>query len=564
MAVNLTFAEWGIAMHTFKEVADSWLEQNDADNIDCKLVLSDIGELEIGQLSSEKAQDCLIDLYDNKKIRGKIYASYEKFVSEVAKYAYECGYIPEIPKIEPRNEPAPNLYFKPDTPAMLLLISHEDLTPTGTILRLAWYCGLMRNEIASLLWLQVDLAKRRLVLSERTVPLNKEMCEYLRQLKKKNAGVSEYVLVSQRGSAPLAEQSISALARKALDNYGQKNVRLNDLRCDFIISQLEVKSLEQVSYISGITLPALRQHYLPHATERISTGESVETKLNQNVRKQLLDFIEKEKTGLCGLALRFVWQFGIPVPVLPKLSWDIVDFEKAEMIFTDRTINIPPDFLNILRVVRESRDGEYCNILLNESKGKPTDSVFLRKTVQQALIRTGIRGILLSDLQNDYWKTHYSVLKVLKVPYGEECEIYSIPRRFPSEIAMPSEAKLLSYLKKNSFADSKTIKEIFGFTDSEAHLLLRSLLGTGKIVRVGVRYFLPDNIVERERQKAVILEYVGENQPVSSAQLTKILGLTERRQVFGVINPLLQSGELVRTARNCYCLPDNNDSMETA
>lgn len=204
-------------MPSFRQVAADWLKQNSSGKIDYDFVYSIIGDVDIENLSSENIQECLSHLYDNVKLRGIIFASYEKFITEISQFAVDCGYIQEIPAIERRKDPDPNLYHSPDEPALKLLLSHEDCTPVGTILRLAWHCGLRRNEITFLLWEQVDLKVMQIVLPDRKVPLIYEMVLYLTRLRKQNAVYSEYVLISQRKSAPMAEQSVSALARRTLD-----------------------------------------------------------------------------------------------------------------------------------------------------------------------------------------------------------------------------------------------------------------------------------------------------------------------------------------------------------
>ena len=549
-------------MPSFREVAADWLKQNSSGNIDCNLVFLSLGDVDIKSLTSEKIQECLSDLYDNAKLRGVIFASYEKFIVSICQYAFDAGYISDIPKIEHRKEPDPNLYCPPDADAMELLLSHEDCTPVGTIIRLAWYCGLGRNEITFLQWEQVDLKIMQLVLPDRKVPLIYKMVLYLRRLYELNASYSNYVLISQRKSAPMAEQSVSALVRKTLDNYGQNNVRLNDLRSDFIIRALKKSRWEYVSYISGIDLPALQQHYLPYVVGETALRGDDKPQITQSTREELLGFIVKEETSMVGVSIRFVWQMGIPVSVLPILTWDSIDFNNSTATFVDRTISIPEDFLRILQEIKRSQKEEYNNIILNETKRKPTDSVFIQKAVQQALIRSGIHGITLPVLKYDYWKQHYSVLNVL-VSAGvldsnkvKSSEVYSVPKSFPLEFFRRPEDDLIKYIKDSGSADYKTLMVTLNLNDKELSLLLKRCQEEGKIARVGLRYFLPDQIVQRDKQKEVILSYIERHQPVTSAQLTSLLGLVERRQIYHVISPMLKSGELIRLKVNKYCLPN--------
>jgi len=552
-------------MPSFKEVATDFLQQNCKGNLNFDLAFKFIGDMSIEKLTSEMILDHLSHLYDNEKLRGAVLASYQKFIIDVCKFAFDSGYITEIPKIERRREPDPNLFYPPDSDVLELLLSQEDCTPVGTTLRLAWYCGLSRNEITFLKWQQVDLKIMQLVLPDRKVPLIYKMVIYLNHLHEQNAAYSEYVLISLRKSAPMAEQSVSALARRALDNYGQNNVRLSDLRSDYIIRSLEKSSWEYVSYISGVDLPALQQHYLPYLVGKDSFRDDDKPPITQYVRKELLRFLEKEKTGLIGLAIRFVWQMGIPISILPLLTWDIIDFNNATAHFIDRSINIPDEFLQILKQEKSAQNGDYKNIILNENKRKPTDSVFIQKAVQQSLIRQGISGITLTTLQNDYWKQNYSELKALTsssqlapVEIGN-CDLYSTPRYISAELIIPAKDKLFQHLTVGSFADYNALKTALDLSDRELSLLLKECQRDGSIVRFGLRYFLSGRIVPRDKQKEIILSYVEKHQPVTSAQLTELLGLVERRQIFHVINPLLKSGELIRLRINQYCLPNYHD-----
>ena len=543
-------------MPAFKEVATQWLAKNRADNINCDLLFSRVGAIEIENLTSEILTNCFVDLYNNEKLRGTLFTSYRKFIDEICRFAFDNGYISEIPEFGLRCAPVPNLFNKPDASAMQLLLSHEDCTPAGTILRLAWLCGLMRNEITFLLWNQVDFEGAQLVLPERKIPLSGQMLSYLQRLHEQNAQCSQYVLISSRKTAPMAEQSVSALIRKALDSSNQDSVRLNDLRIDFIIGALRENSREYVSYISGVDLPALQEHYLPYLDDGV-VRENEKAEITPRIRAELQNFLQKEAASMVWLSLRFVWQLGIPVSLLSLLTWQQIDFENSVVVFEDRKISIPEDFLQILRNVRISQGGTYPNIILNETKKNPTDVFFIQKAVQQALIRSGIIGITLPDLQIDYWRQHSSELKeLLKRSPEASAEFNSIPRNLPSEITKPHEDELLEFLQANVSADYKALKSSLSFRDAELKLLLKKCLASGKIIRVGFRYYLPDTVVHRENQRAVILQYVASHQPVTSSELSDLMGFHERRQIYWVLNPLLKSNELVRCGRNKYALQD--------
>jgi len=115
------------------------------------------------------------------------------------------------------NELQPNHFNKPNEEALCGILIREDCSPIGTIIHLAWKCGLMRNEIPSLKWKQVDLNSKRIELEDRIIPVQEDTMRYLDKLYIENKYISDYVLVSQKKSAPMAEQSVSRIVRQALD-----------------------------------------------------------------------------------------------------------------------------------------------------------------------------------------------------------------------------------------------------------------------------------------------------------------------------------------------------------
>lgn len=546
-------------MPKFKEVAECWLKENRADKVDLNLIYSAFGDTAIEEIDSEAAQEFFNNLYDNMKVRGKVFSSYEKFFDGIFRFAFERGYISVLPHIERRYMPIPNLFNRPDEAAMERLLSNKDLTPGGTVLRLAWQCGLMRHEIACLLWEQVDFENRQIVLPDRKVPLSDEAAVYLKRLHEQNAGSFEYVLPSRRKNAPMAEQSISALARRVLDSSGQNSIRLNDLRIDFIVRALQENSIEYVSYISGIDIPALQQHYLPYADVSESPESGCKVPITDIVYSDLNKFIEREKTSMAGLAVRFVWQMGVPVSNLPSLTWDAIDFERSTATFEDRTADIPDSFLQILKEVKSSREDKanHKSIILNENKKKPTDAVFIKKAVRQALVNSGILGITLSDLQRDYWRRRYKEIRTRinsGLSFEAGGELYPVPENLPAEILQEAEDELINYLREKGGTDRKTLMAELHLSDRELSLLLKGCRSKGKIVRVGFRYFPAETAICRENQKDMILDYVGKHQPVTSSELADLLGLAERRQIYWIIDPMLKKGELVRIGRNKYCI----------
>lgn len=131
-------------------------------------------------------------------------------------------------------------FQRPDEAAMERLLSQHPSSPEGAILRLAWLQGLSRAEITGLTWGQVDLENRLLLLPDRTVPIDPAAEACLRQRRALYAADSGHVVVSDRDRRPMPPESVSRLARRALNSEGV-SAGLMDLRHDFIIRQIEAR-----------------------------------------------------------------------------------------------------------------------------------------------------------------------------------------------------------------------------------------------------------------------------------------------------------------------------------
>ena len=74
--------------------------------------------------------------------------------------------------------------------------------------------------------------------------------------------------LSDRDGRPLAAQSISRLARTALDAEGLTAVRLIDLRHDFVVRQLAEHDWQYVSRITGLEAAAMNAHFAAYLPEK--------------------------------------------------------------------------------------------------------------------------------------------------------------------------------------------------------------------------------------------------------------------------------------------------------
>ena len=127
---------------------------------------------------------------------------------------------------------------RPREEAIRRILDRHPCDAVGMIFRLAWLAGLLRGEIVALRWDDVDFLNQELRLPDRSVPLDPELEEYLARMSERLDWGSGYVLLSDRLHRPMQPQPVSHLVRRELDAEGETEVRLIDLRHDYIIRQL--------------------------------------------------------------------------------------------------------------------------------------------------------------------------------------------------------------------------------------------------------------------------------------------------------------------------------------
>ena len=213
---------------------------------------------------------------------------------------------------------------RPDEGAMEQALRENPGNAAGAVLRLAWQAGLLRDEIQHLTWEQVDFLDGCLVLPDRKVPIGRELSDWLQALRDGRDRSQEAVVLSDRDRKPLTPQSISRLARTALDKQGQTSVRLIDLRHDFILRQLQEHDWQYVSRITGVEAAGLNVHFAEHLEEK-----KISTRIRREDSVQIDEFalwklLRAEGTSPAGIALWLTWQAGLRLEELISLTWDQV------------------------------------------------------------------------------------------------------------------------------------------------------------------------------------------------------------------------------------------------
>lgn len=409
---------------------------------------------------------------------------------------------------------------RPDGDAMRRILERERTGPEGAVLRLAWLEGLSRDEIAALTWDQVSFLDDRLELPDRMVPLDPELRTYLWRLHEAHAERSPYVVLSSRGGTPLKPESISRLARQALDREGQTSVRLMDLRHDWIIRQLADKDWPTVARVSGVEVPALQARFAVYVPEKKNTAWAGRQSAPQVDEFKLWKVLQTERDTPAGLALWLAWQLGLQAREIVALTWDQVDFDRDTIRLPDREVPLTNAVRRLLEDTRRRAPAGEPNVLLTERSRKPVDLPRLSRMTRAALIRGGMEHVLLRDLRRDE---------------GREDE----------------DARILERAGAAGALSRGDVMALLGLSKTAAHTRLRRLTERKKLVRIGGKYYLPGSVVPPERHLETIRAYLEQAGFAYRQDIADLLRI-QRKQCTLVLRRLVEAGELVQSGQKYY------------
>lgn len=405
---------------------------------------------------------------------------------------------------------------RPDEAAVRRLLDKHPYDAVGMAVRLAWLAGLMRSEIVALRWGDVNFLNQELTLPDRSVPLSPELEGYLVRMSERMDWGSDYVLLSDRLHRPLQPQPVSHMVRKALDEEGQQEVRLIDLRHDFIIRQLEVHDWQYVSRITGVEAVTLDQHfaaYLPAG--RVSTRIRAE-KTPEVDEIRLWRLLREEGTSAAGLALWLTWQAGLTLEEIAALTWAQADLNEGVLrLSAEKTVELSDALVSLLAELRQEGGGPADTVIRAPRSRAAMRPDRLSRITRTALVRAGLDDLSLRDLRQDY------------------------------ALRSGGEERILRYAQEHGFITRNALMELFQISKPTAYRRLAQLTERGRLVRVGTRYYLPAAVVPPEEQYPVIRAYLLREGGAYRQDLAQLLHV-EPKQCSVILRRLVEEGKLQR------------------
>lgn len=411
-----------------------------------------------------------------------------------------------------------------DEAALRRLLEREQTGPEALVLRLAWLEGLTREEIAALTWDQVSFLDDRLELPDRMIPLDGEVRGVLWKLHEAKEAREEpgdpHVLLSARERKPMRLESVSRIARLALDRGGLKDVRLLDLRYDWIIRCLDRMDWPEAARISGVEVATLQLRFSASAPAR-KTPKPPPVQVDEF---KLWKVLQAERNTAAGLAMWLGWQLGLQAREMIALTWDQVDMEEGLLHLPDREVALTSAVRRLLEEERQRRrPGEDPHVLLTEQSRKPLDLPRLSRLTRTALIRGGLERVTLRDLKRD-------------------------------DSRSAEDEQVLQRVLEQGFVSRGEVSELLGLSKTATYARLRRLTELGKLVRVGGKYYLPGTVVPPEQHREAILGYLSQAGFAYRQDIVDLLHI-QPKQCTLVLHRMVEEGALVQAGQK-YFLPE--------
>ena len=411
-------------------------------------------------------------------------------------------------------------FKRPDPAAMERVLTRFPYSPEGAILRLAWLEGLSREEIAALTWDQVQFEDNALTLPDRTVPLAPSAEDCLRERHRLYAQRDPHVIISDRYQRPMPPESVSRLARTALDTEGQK-VSLKDLRQDFVIRQLQTHDWTYAARVSGMAVSTLRGSFSQYFQER----QSAAPELPPDSEYLLWRIVQQEGSSTAGLAIWMCWKLAMQPGEVVNLSWSQTDFTAGVLHLPDRDVPMGNRMRRLLKETWErQKDLPTDKVFVAPTSGNPMDQSRLSVVSRTAMIRGGLEGLSLRSLSA--WAN-----------------------------AKRTDEILIQGAEERGYLVRDTAAELLNVTPRTAWEYLTRLNQEGQLTKVGIRYYPAGSAIPIENQAGVLQAYLTEHGIAGRQALAKQLGIPPH-QATHILQGMVARGELELVGKR-YRLPES-------
>ena len=237
--------------------------------------------------------------------------------------------------------------------------------------------------------------------------------------------------------------------------------------------------------------------------------------------------VQQEGSSAAGLAIWMCWKLAMQPGEIAALTWEQVDMESGRIHLPDRDIDMGTRMQRLLTEVRDRQKSlNEPQVFVAPTTGRPMDQARLSVLCRTAMIRGGLEDFSLRILAA--W-TH----------------------------ARQIDSAILQRAEELGFLVREDVIQLLNVSGKTAWSYLDRMANSGKIVKVGVRYYPQGSVVAPENQLDTIRAYLSEHDVGSRQDFVELLHIAPH-QATHILQGMVKRGELVRDGKR-YRLPAKNE-----
>ena len=401
-------------------------------------------------------------------------------------------------------------FHQPNEEALKTCLRGQIDDANGVAVRLAWLAGLTRGEIHALTWAQVDYDARLLRLPDRDVPLCEDLAQSLRAWGSLAVTALPYVMVSRRRKKHIMLQALTRLVKDVMEEIGQGEVGLLDLRYDFLRRELLAHDWPYALRVTGLSVTTYRNKI----AGIFETAGAPAADADREAEEYLLwKILQSNKDTPAGIALWLTWQMDLLSREIVELTWAQVDFDANELRLPGRTLPLTKTVSGILHTEYAKRTpDDDPHVILTPKSRRSVDAARLSAMVRTLLVRGGIETKSISVMRAN-----------------------ANMRRDKQE--------LLSFAREKGCVTVKSVMQRFACTESAAHNRLHALVADGELTHVSSGYYPADQIVPPEQHERAVLDYIAAQGVAYCADVARLLHIG-KRPTAKLLSALVREGKL--------------------
>ena len=383
------------------------------------------------------------------------------------------------------------------------LLEEHATDPLGALLALVWEAGLRLSEACALRWSQIDMEKAQITLPDRTVPIDRELVDYLTRWKE--AQRPDHVITQPIAANAVSESRLSHLLKQMLEEAGMPSLTSTVLREDYIRKLLRSHTPMETQQIAGV----------PFATiSRLAELKSAHTENTPEDENERFDrLLAENKDTEAGLILILANKIGLNRDEIAHLTWGQVDADSMLLRLENREVRVSAEWLSLLTGVRDS----------------------LRALDEQYVIR--------ANGESGPASIHY-INDAAKAFLNQNCfDIAFLGSLRRDGMNQDERERILRYAREKGKITKEEVQKLLGGSEWDAYVRARDLVEARKLFLQKGTYYPVENTVGEEERPQAVLNHIREHGPVTVNDASIFLRV-DKSSATRLLSQMERSGQL--------------------